>query len=204
MTIGGIAFLSWKHLSHRPVRSLLLLAAIALTLYFPRALQVFIAESEDVLQERASSTPLLIGPKGSSIDLTLNALYFTPQRLPALEHGAFQQLSKERFGRTIPLHARFRAGEAPIIGTSLEYFELRRLAVQDGRTGRRRRPDRLHHDGLPVGADLRERHVRARHAHGRRRRHVLAVLGAQPVRGCRRLLPVLPGQQRVLRSRLRE
>ena len=42
MNPAGIAFLSWKHLSHRPWRSLLLVLAIALTFSFPSALRVFI------------------------------------------------------------------------------------------------------------------------------------------------------------------
>ena len=133
MSPGGIAFLSWKYLSYRPLRTLTLVAAVALTIYLPLALQVFISESTRILQDRARSTPLLVGPKGSSIDLTLNSLYFTSQELPALEHAAFTKLAGKRFGTAIPLHARFRAEEAPIIGTSLDYFKQRDLAVADGR-----------------------------------------------------------------------
>jgi putative ABC transport system permease protein len=133
MSAGGIAYLSWKHLSYRPVRTLTLVAAIALTIYLPLALYVFTSESTRILQERARSTPLLLGPKGSSIDLTLNALYFTSQELPPLEHLAYTKLAGERFGTTIPIHARFRAEEAPIIGTSLAYFDVRALAVAEGR-----------------------------------------------------------------------
>jgi hypothetical protein len=38
MSAGGIAYLSWKHLSCRPLRTLTLVAAIALTIYLPLAL----------------------------------------------------------------------------------------------------------------------------------------------------------------------
>ncbi|MEO1837392.1 MAG: ABC transporter permease [Akkermansiaceae bacterium] len=133
MRAGGIAYLSWKHLSYRPLRTLTLVAAIALTIYLPLALYVFTSESTRILQERARSTPLLLGPKGSSLDLTLNALYFTSQELPSLKHLAYTKLAKERFGTTIPIHARFHAKEAPIIGTSLAYFDARTLPVAEGR-----------------------------------------------------------------------
>ena len=133
MNPAGIAFLSWKHLSHRPWRSLLLVLAIALTFSFPSALRVFIEESENVLRERARSTPLLVGPRGSSIDLTLNSLYFTSQELPPLPHSAYQNLTRGGFGTAIPLHARFEAQESPVIGTSLAYFDLRELTISDGR-----------------------------------------------------------------------
>ena len=79
MRFVSIGYLSWKALRHRPFRSILLVGTIALTLYFPRALQEFISRSEEVLSARARSTPLLVGPRGSSIGLTLNTLYFTPQ-----------------------------------------------------------------------------------------------------------------------------
>ena len=134
MRITGIAYLSWKALRHRPFRSLLLIGTIALTLYFPRALQEFISRSEEVLSARARSTPLLIGPRGSSIDLTLNALYFTPQELPALDYSSFETLARRDLGNTIPIHSRFRSGSSPIVGTSLEYFKLRALSIDTGRS----------------------------------------------------------------------
>ncbi|MFP6877834.1 MAG: ABC transporter permease [Roseibacillus sp.] len=133
MSSGSIVYLSWKHLSYRPFQTLTLVAAVALTFYLPFALGVFTTEITSTLQDRARSTPLLVGPKGSSIDLTLNSLYFTPQELPPLPHSAFTRLAKHRFGTTIPIHARFRAGDAPIIGTSLDYFRHRQLEVMDGR-----------------------------------------------------------------------
>ena len=132
MTARGIAYLSWRHLRYRPLRTLTLVAAVALTIFLPLAVQVFTSESTRLLQERARSTPLLIGPKGSSIDLTLNSLYFTPQQLPPLEYRAFTELQQHRFGTAVPIHARFQAEGAPIVGTSLQYFRLRSLSPAEG------------------------------------------------------------------------
>lgn len=129
----GIAYLSWRYLIYRPLRTITLVAAVALAIFLPLALEIFTTESTRILQERARSTPLLVGPKGSSIDLTLNSLYFTPQELPSLKHSAYEKLARQRHGRTIPLHVRFHAEESPIIGTSLPYFDLRGLSVAEGR-----------------------------------------------------------------------
>lgn len=134
MRVSSIVYLSWKALRYRPFRSLLLIGTIALTLYFPRALQEFIHRSEEVLSARARSTPLLIGPRGSSIDLTLNALYFTSQELPALGYSSYETLSQKNYGKTIPIYSRFVAGQSPLVGTTLAYFELRGLTVSAGRT----------------------------------------------------------------------
>lgn len=133
MKISSIAYLSWKYLSYRPLKTLALIAAVALTIYLPFALQAFINESTRILQERARSTPLLIGAKGSSIDLALNSLYFTEQALPSVEYGAFERLEESNLGRAIPLHARFEASGAPILGSTLDYFEFRGLSVAEGR-----------------------------------------------------------------------
>lgn len=133
MNLTGIAFLSWKYLSYRPLRAFTLVLAVALTIYLPLALQVFISESTRILQDRARSTPLLVGPKGSSIDLTLNSLYFTPQQLPPLEQEAFARLRDVGTGTAIPLHVRFISDRAPIVGTSLEYLEYRALDLASGR-----------------------------------------------------------------------
>lgn len=132
-SLGGVAYLTWRHLAYRPVRALTLVAAVALTVYLPFALQVFVAESTRILQDRASSSPLLIGPRGSAVDLTLNSLYFTPQALPPLEYEVYRRVSQSGLGTAIPLHVRFRAGEAPIVGTSLAYFRHRGLEVAEGR-----------------------------------------------------------------------
>lgn len=134
MRITSIAYLSWRALRHRPFRSLLLIGTIALTVYFPRALQEFISRSEEVLSARARATPLLIGPRGSSIDLTLNALYFTPQELPPLNYSSYEALNRMDLGKTIPIHSRFRSGSSPIVGTSLEYFKLRALSIDTGQS----------------------------------------------------------------------
>lgn len=133
MNFSGVVFLSWKFLAYRPLRTLVLVGAVALTIYLPLGLQVFTSESTRLLQERARSTPLLIGPKGSSIDLTLNGIYFTSEALPPLEQRAFTKVSESGLGTVIPLHVRFQARGAPIVGTSLEYFRYRGMKIADGR-----------------------------------------------------------------------
>lgn len=133
MNFKGIAFLSWAYLAYRPLKTVVLVMAVALTIFLPFALQVFIGESTRILRDRARATPLVVGPKGSSIDLTLNTLYFTPQALPPLGYAAYSRLRESVDGSVIPMHVRFRAGEAPIVGSSLSYFHHRGLETNAGR-----------------------------------------------------------------------
>jgi len=129
----GIPYLTWRYLQHRPLKSLLLTLAVALMIFLPLGVRTFVNESTRVLQNRAVTTPLLIGPKGSAIDLTLASLYFLPQQLEPMKYLTFKQTRALRQGTVIPLHTRFTAGDSPLVGTSLGYFEQRLLKVAEGR-----------------------------------------------------------------------
>jgi len=129
----GIPYLTWRYLRHRPLKSLLLTFAVALMIFLPLGVQTFVNESTRVLQNRAVTTPLLIGPKGSAIDLTLASLYFLPQQLEPVKYLTYKQIRALRQGTVIPLHTRFTAGDSPLVGTSLSYFEERQLKISDGR-----------------------------------------------------------------------
>ena len=129
----GIPYLTWRYLRHRPFRSVLLTFAVALMIFLPLGVRIFVDESTRVLQNRAVSSPLLIGPKGSAIDLTLASLYFLPQQLEPLKYLSYKQTRALRHGTAIPLHTRFTAGDSPLVGTSLGYFTERGLEVSNGR-----------------------------------------------------------------------
>ncbi len=128
----GILFLAFKYIAYRPWRFLVLLLVVSLALFLPLALRIFVNESSRLLQQRAASTPLIVGPKGSSIDLSLNALYFLPQQLPAMNYEAYTALVKNKSVDSVPLHAKFSADQAPIVGTSLLYFKKRDLNIASG------------------------------------------------------------------------
>lgn len=129
----GIPYLTWRYLRHRPLKSVLLTLAVALMIFLPLGVRIFVNESTRVLQSRAVSSPLLIGPKGSAIDLTLASLYFLPQQLEPLKYLSYKQTRALRRGTAIPLHTRFTAADSPLVGTSLGYFEERGLELSGGR-----------------------------------------------------------------------
>ncbi|MBK1833499.1 ABC transporter permease [Roseibacillus ishigakijimensis] len=129
----GIPYLTWRYLCHRPFRTLLLIFTVSLMIYLPLAVQLFVKESARLMQARAQTSPLLVGPRGSATDLALSSLYFTPNSLPPLDFLSFRKTQALRLGTVVPLHLRFRAGSAPIVGTSLAYFEQRALTPASGR-----------------------------------------------------------------------
>jgi putative ABC transport system permease protein len=69
-------FLAWQYLVFNRFRSLTMVACVTLIAALPLSLEVLLDESERQLLSRAESTPLLLGAKGSALDLVMNALYF--------------------------------------------------------------------------------------------------------------------------------
>jgi putative ABC transport system permease protein len=112
-------------LRHR-TQSVLLAAALGLVVALPLCLRVLVRHAQADLRARAASTPQIVGTKGSALDLMMTALYFKKENLASLS-------LKEMPEGGIPLHVRFEAQKAPIVGTALEYFSFRRLALKAGK-----------------------------------------------------------------------
>ena len=69
--------LAVRFLRHHPLRTALLVLCVTLTGLLPLAVNLLVDRYAAGLQERARSTPLVAGARGSRYDLVLNALYFT-------------------------------------------------------------------------------------------------------------------------------
>ncbi|MGB5727339.1 MAG: hypothetical protein WBM52_09015, partial [Thiogranum sp.] len=65
-------YIAWKYLLFGKARSATLVACITLIAVLPLALEIILDESEHQLVERAEYTPLLVGAKGSALDLVMN------------------------------------------------------------------------------------------------------------------------------------
>jgi putative ABC transport system permease protein len=129
--LHGLVLAARYVLRHR-TRSSLLALALGLTLALPLAVRSMVEIAQHELRSRAETTPLVLGAKGSAIELTLNALYFRRrgvETIPAREGDAVRET---RLGSVIPLLVRHHSQEAPIVGTSLDYFPFRRLRVAQG------------------------------------------------------------------------
>ncbi len=90
-------------------------------------------QSAQQLVQRAQATPLLIGAKGSPLELVLNSLYFESDTPPTIPYTEVTRVEKSGLSRAIPLHTRFRSSHGPILGTTLDYFAFRDLQIAKGR-----------------------------------------------------------------------
>jgi putative ABC transport system permease protein len=131
--VGDSLYLAWCYLRLHRMKTLILVAAIATISFLPVGLNVLVAKSGEELMARAEATPLLIGAKGSALELALSALYFESDPPPPTRHGEVDRILSSKLAEPIPLHVRFRVRDQPIVGSTLEYFDFRGLRIAKGR-----------------------------------------------------------------------
>lgn len=147
---GRLAYLGLKASAHYWGRSLALALSLALTASLPLGLSEVGGQLEQRLLERAQASPLLLGAPGSRFDLTLRSLYFKGEELQPLAWRDLKRSYQLGGVQAAPLHLRFSARGAPLVGTTVEYYELRGLTVSRGRL-----PQRL--GEVTIGATLADR-----------------------------------------------
>jgi putative ABC transport system permease protein len=131
--VNNSLYLAWRYLLWHRGRSAVLVACVTLITALPLALQLLLAESERQLVERAETTPLLLGSRGSALDLVMNGLYFGDAQPDSIDMSAWHAVRDSGLAEPVPLYVRFTARGHRIVGTSLDYFEKRGLEVASGR-----------------------------------------------------------------------
>jgi len=126
-------YIAWKYIAFNRIKTATLVACITLISFLPVALQRLLNESEKQLMSRAVSTPLVIGAKGSALDLVMNTLYFGDDVPELLSMEASDRIAETDLSLSIPTYVRFKARRYPIVGTTLDYFEFRGLNIGQGR-----------------------------------------------------------------------
>ena len=126
-------YIAWRYVTFNKVRTATLIACVTLIAVLPLTLEVLLAQSERQLLSRAESTPLLLGAKGSALDLVMNGLYFDDEAPELVSMAAADEIADSGMATPIPLYVRFKARQFPIVGTTLDYFDFRQLAIAHGR-----------------------------------------------------------------------
>ncbi len=125
-------WLAWLYLRRRRVAAGVMVAGVALALYLPLAAHWAVGAFDEALGARAATTPMIVGARGSRFDLVLHGLYFRARSEGTVAYSEFTALREAGHGRVIPLHVQFTAGGQPVVGTSLDYFEFRKLQMARG------------------------------------------------------------------------
>ncbi len=125
--------LALANLAFHRGRTLVLVLAAALVMAVPVLTRTLLAEGEAALSARAEATPLLLGTRGSRLDLVMAGAYFTDDLPEPTTMAAAEAVWDSGLGIPVPLHTAFAAEGARIVGTTLDYFDLRELAPAEGR-----------------------------------------------------------------------
>jgi putative ABC transport system permease protein len=131
--VTDVLHLAWRYLRYHWVKTVILVASISLILFVPSGLYVVVQQGAERLTSRAAVTPLLIGARGSAVDLTLGALYFQGHSVAVVPYREVVRVNESGLAVGIPLHVRFVAGGNRIVGTTTEYMGFRGLRLADGR-----------------------------------------------------------------------
>lgn len=126
-------YVAWQYLRFHKVKTSVLIAALTLTTYLPLAVHIVVRASEVQMLERSQATPLILGQKGSALDLVLNTLYFASKSPEPISMGEADQIDETGFAYAIPIYNRYAARGYPIIGTTMDYMDFRQLEIESGR-----------------------------------------------------------------------
>ena len=126
-------YVAWQYLRYHKVRTTVLIAALTLTTFLPLAVHIVVRASEIQMLDRSQATPLILGQKGSALDLVMNTLYFASKPPETVSMREADQIDETGFAFAIPIYNRYSARGYPIVGTSLDYMGFRRLEIESGR-----------------------------------------------------------------------
>lgn len=126
-------YLALRYLASAPGRTAILVLGTSVALFLPLFTSQAAQVLEDELLTRASSSPILLGAPGNEFDLTMNSLYFRGRIREPIPYGSRRLVDQREYGLTVPLYVAHSAGGAPVVGTSLEYFDARGLTLAEGR-----------------------------------------------------------------------
>jgi putative ABC transport system permease protein len=131
--VSGILYLAWRYLAYHKLKTLILVFSITLIMFLPTGLKVLVSQSADALTSRAAATPLIVGAKGSPLELVLNSLYLESDTPATMRYAESQRVTESGLALAIPLYTRFQSRKNPIVGTTLDYLDFRDLQIITGR-----------------------------------------------------------------------
>lgn len=128
--------IAWKSLLQRRLASSLTALSIALGVMLMVLVLVVFGAVDSAFTQRSIGYDLIIGPKGSDLQLVLSAVYRMQPPIENLPYMYLEQLKKDRrVVSAVPLAFGdvTKEGSFPIVGTTTEYFENEYMPGQNFR-----------------------------------------------------------------------
>ncbi|TDJ52933.1 MAG: hypothetical protein E2O47_08635, partial [Gemmatimonadetes bacterium] len=105
--MNGSLYLAWRYLVYYRLKTGVLLVSITVIMFVPVGLRVLVDQSAQQLTRRAEVTPLVIGARGSALELVLNTLYFGTDDPHPVPYSEAIRVDTSGLALAIPMHTRF-------------------------------------------------------------------------------------------------
>lgn len=128
----NLLYLAVSYLKYNRIRTLILILTLISLFYLPMALNVITELSEESLNSRAEDSPVVIGARGSDLDLVMNALYFQQTSQRDIPYKTVEQINRMSLGTPVPYYLGDTARNIPVVGTTPAYFSSRGLQMEEG------------------------------------------------------------------------
>ena len=126
--------LSWKYLVAKPFNTVLNIALLALGLSILTVLILLQHQFEDKMTRDAQGIDLVVGAKGSPLQLILSSIYHIDFPTGNISLEEAERVSKNRLiKKVIPLGLGDNYEGFRIVGTNHDYLELYQASFQDGK-----------------------------------------------------------------------
>lgn len=130
--IPGPVYLAYRHARTQRLQSLILIACLAIATALPLSTSMLMTRYDRTLRERAEQTALVAGARGSRFDLVLATTHFRLASVVPTTFGLAMDIQEQGLGLAIPMSVRHTARGHVVVGTGIEYTELRGFRYQQG------------------------------------------------------------------------
>lgn len=132
----NLATIAYKSIRQRALASSLTALSVALGVMLMVAVLVIFGIVDRTFNQRSIGYDLIVGPKGSDLELVLWTVYRLPQKMEPLPYRYYKSLKEDRRIETavpIAMGDVTQEGSFPIVGTVPEYFSVPFAPEQDFR-----------------------------------------------------------------------
>ena len=126
-------YIAWRYVCSQKLKTTILVGSLTLIILLPLALNALVNEGAEQLRSRAAVTPIVLGARGSPLELVLSTLYFQSKSPPIMRMSEVERVRNSALGEVVPVYVHFNARGQPIVATTIEYFSFRGLRIVSGR-----------------------------------------------------------------------
>lgn len=133
MRLSGILYVGLQSVRKRPIRAVVMIAAISLLVMLPMVVTILVSHYTDTLTLRAQSSPRFLCHAGSRYDRIMETLFFDQPSGKTVPFREVSRLNSGDLAIAVPLLVAGTVSGQPLVAVSSDYYEMRSLVPDIGR-----------------------------------------------------------------------